>query len=378
MPAAAAFDVAVVGLGAVGSATCHHLAKAGVRVVGIDRFHPPHDQGSSHGLTRITRLALGEGEAFVPLARRSHELWRELEDASGEQGLYRRTGGLLISSPSADARSYHGNLSFFERTVSLATKHAIAHERLDARALRERFPQFQVRDDEHGYLERDAGVLAPERIVAAQLAMAARHGAQLRYGEPVLELRPQGLGGVEIVTPRGRVVAARVVLTAGPWVRDFDGSVPSGLLRVHRQVLHWFALAEPDLFAPARCPVWMWLHGLGHEGSMYGFPTGDGVDGVKVATEHYGEDIHPDAVERRVSEAESRAMHAQHIEGRLRGVLPQVVRTATCLYTCTDDASFVQRRHDASEAITVVSACSGHGFKHSAALGERIALDLAR
>jgi sarcosine oxidase len=119
--ATASFDVIVVGLGAVGGATCHHLARQGLRVAGIDRFHPPHDQGSSHGLSRITRLALGEGEAFVPLAQRSHELRRELEVASG-QVLCRATGGLCISSAAADAQPYHGNANFFARTVELARK----------------------------------------------------------------------------------------------------------------------------------------------------------------------------------------------------------------------------------------------------------------
>ncbi|MGZ5235498.1 MAG: FAD-dependent oxidoreductase, partial [Caldimonas sp.] len=132
-------DAIVVGLGAVGSAVCHHLSRAGARVVGIDRFRPPHDQGSSHGLTRITRLAVGEGAAFVPLARRSHELWRELEALSGAS-LYRRTGGLVIASEAARRGAYHGQTSFFARTVELAQRFGIDHELLDAAAIRDRFP----------------------------------------------------------------------------------------------------------------------------------------------------------------------------------------------------------------------------------------------
>jgi sarcosine oxidase len=180
-------------------------------------------------------------------------------------------------------------------------------------------------------------------------------------------------GGVDIITDRARLSARRVVLAAGPWVTRFAGSVPPGRLRVHRQVLYWFAAQDLGLFAPEHCPVWIWMHGAGAEGSMYGFPTGDGVDGVKVATEQYLDDADPDRVDREVAASEILAMHGQHVAGRLRGVSPQAVRTATCLYTCTPDASFVIRPHDASEAISVVSACSGHGFKHSAALGESIA-----
>lgn len=364
-------DAIVVGLGAVGSAICHHLARLGARVIGIDRFRPPHDLGSSHGLSRVTRLAVGEGEAFVPLAMRSHELWRELEASTGE-ALYRRTGGLWVSSAAADARPFHGSASFFARTVELARKFDIVHDTLDAADIRRRFPMFLVGDDEHGYLERDAGVLYPERIVAAQLAEARRHRALLRYDERVLRFVARG-GDVEVVTEHGRLTAPRVVVAAGPWLPSFAGAVAPRLLRVHRQALFWFAASEPELFSPERCPVWIWLHGAGAEGSMYGFPTGDGVAGVKVATEQYADDAEPDAVDREVSAGEIRAMYDDHIAGRLRGVGRDVVRTATCLYTCTADASFVIGGHAESPAISVVSACSGHGFKHSAALGESIA-----
>jgi sarcosine oxidase len=365
-------DVVVVGLGAVGSATCHHLARLGVRVLGIDRFHPPHEMGSSHGLTRITRLALGEGAEFVPLAQRSHGLWRALEAASGES-LYSATGGLCIASAVADADPYHGQRSFFARTVAIAQQHGIEHELLDAAEIRHRFPMFQVADDERGYFEHAAGVLRPERIVAAQLAQARRFGAVLHQGERVLEVLAQGSGGVCVRTERGEFHAARVVLATGAWLPGMPGAAPAGLLRVHRQVLHWFEADDLAAFDPAHCPVWIWMHGRGFEGSMYGFPTGDGVAGVKVATENYDGDIDPDHVQRKVSADESAAMHQRHIAGRLAGVRPRSVRAATCLYTCTPDASFVVRAHDAADTITVVSACSGHGFKHSAALGESLA-----
>lgn len=366
------FDVIVVGLGAVGSAACHHLAQRGAKVAGIDRFRPPHDQGSSHGLSRITRLALGEGEAFVPLARRSHELWRELEAASG-QTLYRATGGLCISAAAADAKPYHGNASFFQRTVELARKYDIAHETLDAAEIRRRYPVFRVADDEHGYFERDAGVLYPERIVAAQLEQAARFGATLRYDERVIGIDPAAGGGVEVATEHTRLHAQHVVVTTGPWITRGPAALTKASLRVHRQVLYWFAARDLAPYAPERCPVWIWLHGAGGNGSMYGFPTGDGVAGVKVATEQYDDDADPEHVDRVVSAAEIDAMHRLHVAGRLEGVTANVVRTATCLYTCTPDASFVVRPHETSPAITAVSACSGHGFKHSAALGERLA-----
>ena len=368
-------DVIVVGLGAVGSALCHHLAAGGARVVGIDRFSPPHDQGSSHGLTRITRLAVGEGAAFVPLVMRSHQLWPELEAASGET-LHRRTGGLVIGSAEADIARYHGQPGFLAQTVALAQRFGIDHELLDAAAIRERFPAFLAADGERGYFEPAAGVLFPERIVAAQLGQARRHGATLRLEERVLSVTP-GAGGVDVVTDRGRLAAARVVVTAGAWAPGLAGAAFGTRLRVLRQVLYWFDVDEPALYAPERCPVFIWIHGRGGErASLYGFPMVDGIAGPKVASEQDTVESDPDAVDRTVAEGDALSVHEAHARGRLRGVTSRVLRTATCLYTSTPDASFLVRPHADSDRIAFVSACSGHGFKHSAALGEALALQL--
>ncbi|HEX2541202.1 MAG TPA: N-methyl-L-tryptophan oxidase [Caldimonas sp.] len=364
-------DAVVVGLGAVGSATCHHLARGGARVVGIDRFTPPHDFGSSHGLSRVTRLAIGEGEAYVPLALRSHELWRDLEAECGEQ-LYRPTGGLIVSSDTADGRPYHGSDGFFARTVRVAQAFGIAHELLSAAQIRSRFPAFAVRDDERGYLEPSAGVLFPERAVAAQLRAAERCGATLRLQERVLRFEPRA-GGVDVVTERGRVSADRVVVTAGPWTAGLGVGLSDGTLRVQRQALFWFRTTTPALYRPDACPLFIWMHGARPDDALYGFPMVDGIAGVKIAAEQYEVETDPDQVDRAVTAAEAAAMFERHIAGRLNGIVRDVVRTATCLYTSTPDAAFRIRAHPASPAITVVSACSGHGFKHSPALGEALA-----
>jgi sarcosine oxidase len=362
-------DVIVVGLGAVGSAVAHHLARRGARVLGLDRWQPPHDQGSSHGRTRITRLAVGEGAAYVPLVLRSHELWRELE-AEGHVGLYRRTGGLVIASPAADAGAFHGQSGFFARTVALAQQFGIAHELLAAAAVRERYPQFLMQDDEQAYFEPDAGVLAPELCVAAQLSAAARHGAEMRYGEQVLGISASA-SGITLKTNHGTRHAAQVVLTAGAWIPGLAGAPFASRLAVQRQVLHWFRCTEPAPWAAG--PVFIWLHGPTLEDSMYGFPPGDGVAGVKVATEQIRLRSDPDAVERNVSGAEIHAMFDEHIRGRLAGVAPASAATATCLYTSTANGHFIVDRHPGMPQLTVVSACSGHGFKHSAGLGEAVA-----
>jgi sarcosine oxidase len=365
-------DVIVVGLGAVGSAVAHHLVAGGARVIGVDRFAPPHDQGSSHGATRITRLAIGEGEEYVPIVQRSHELWRALEAQVGET-LLTTTGGLVIASAASDRRAYHGKAGFFDRTVAAARRFGIVHEQLDGAEIRHRFPAFTPRDDERGYWERDAGILRPERCVAAQLQAARARGADLRYGHVVerIDVLP-GAAGATVVTNQGALSAAHVVIAAGAWLPTLLKSALAARFSVQRQVLHWFAAAEPALFAPSVCPVFIWIHGA--EGaSFYGFPKADGFDGVKVATEQTERSTTADAIDRVVTSAETLRTFETHIRGRLRGVNPHSVHDATCLYTTTPDGRFVIDRHPESPDVTVVSACSGHGFKHSAALGEAIA-----
>jgi sarcosine oxidase len=365
-------DVIVVGLGAVGSAVAHHLALGGAQVIGLDRFAPPHDQGSSHGATRITRLAIGEGEEYVPIVQRSHALWRALEAQTGET-LMTTTGGLLIASAGSDGRTYHGQSGFFERTVAAAERFSIVHERLDAAETRHRFPAFMPRDDERAYWERDAGILYPERCVAAQLQAARSRGADLRYGCVVerIESLP-GAAGVTVVTNIGRLSAAQVVIAAGAWLPTLLSSVQAARFTVQRQVLHWFAANEPALFAPGLCPVFIWIHG-DDGASFYGFPQADGIDGVKVAGEQTVHATTADSIDRVVTGTETALTFEAHIRGRLRSVTPRSVHDATCLYTSTTDGRFVIDRHPECPNVTVVSACSGHGFKHSAAVGESVA-----
>ena len=176
------FDAIVLGLGAVGAAALRALAARGASVLGIDRYSPPHALGSSHGDTRITRAAVGEGAQYTPLALRSHAIWRELEAETGEE-LFVACGLLVISGPARQATTHVPH--FFENTVQAARRFGIAHEILDARAIRGRFPEFAVADNEVGYFEPGAGFLRPEACVRAQIAAAERAGAQVRRDERV-------------------------------------------------------------------------------------------------------------------------------------------------------------------------------------------------
>ena len=370
MPRTVTTDVIVLGLGAFGSATLYQLARRGVASIGIDRFVPPHDRGSSHGATRITRMATGEGETLVPLVRRSHAIWDELEVDTGRELLI-RCGALIVGS--ANGRNlHHGRPDFVRHSIATAQRFDIAHEVLDADAIRARFPQFCLNGDEHGYLEPGGGLLRPEACIAAQLEMATRQGATLRSGETVVEIAANG-NGVVVDTDRGRIVARHAIACLGPWTPKWlDGKIAS-LLSVYRQTLHWFTPADPAAFAPARFPVFIWMHGATDVDYFYGFPVVSGESGVKVATEQYERTSDPDQPDPGVPAAQSRAIYDAHLVGRLRGVTSACERASNCFYTVTPDASFIVDRHPEIEGLTVVSACSGHGFKHSAAMGEALA-----
>ncbi len=364
------FDTIVVGLGAMGGATLHQLARRGGAVLGIDRFAPPHDHGSSHGDTRITRLAIGEGDHLTPLVQRSHQLWRQIE-AEADADLFTVNGELIISSPARTATTHVEN--FFEHTLAAARDHGIAHERLDAGDIRRRFPQFAVRDNETGYYEPGAGFVRVERALRAQLDLASRHGAQIHTGETFTGWRREA-GGVRVTTDKAAYTAGKLILAAGPWMPQLLGRDFAGLFRVLRQVLFWFEVSRNfDRFVPARCPVFIWELQTGDQ-VIYGFPAIDGPKGgVKLATEQYLEETAPDALRREVGADEIAAMYDTFIAPHLPDLGSDCVRTAACLYTLAPDAGFVIDRHPDCGNVIIVSACSGHGFKHSPAIGEALA-----
>jgi sarcosine oxidase len=369
-------DVIVIGLGAHGSATAYQLARLGVRAIGIDRLAPPHSLGSSHGSSRITRLAVGEGAQFVPLVKRSHQLWRELEERTGRP-LYLRCGGLVMRSPGgASLVRHHGQVDFVQQTIDVARRFEIKHELLNAAEIQARFPQFVLRGDETGYFEPEAGVLNPEACVEAQLAQACVHGAELHTDETVRVIDQKG-ASVTVITDRGRYQAAKAVVCAGAWTARLFGPPWNSLLTVSRQTLHWFRTEEPSRYAPGVFPIYIWIHGAGEDDAMYGFPLLDDAagrqNGIKVGSARYSEPIDPDLVDRTVAESESRLVYEHHVHGRLRGVTSDQVASTVCLYTIAPGSNFIVDQHPAMPMVTVVSACSGHGFKHSAALGEAVA-----
>jgi sarcosine oxidase len=304
------------------------------------------------------------------LAIRSHEIWREVERETGAT-LLTSNGGLIISSRAPRAVTHVEN--FFDNTLAAAKKFAIDHEVLDADGIRHRFPQFNVRDDEVGYFERDAGFLRPEECVGAQLSLAQRHGAAIHVGETVqaFDATPSG---VQVSTDRATYGAGRLIVAAGPWLPRWLRADRASQFKIYRQTLYWFDLRGPvGAFESDRFPVFIWeLQGKAQ--GVYGFPAIDGpTGGLKVSTEHFGRTTTPDTVDRNVTDGEKSAMYENCVAPYLPAVSGTCLRATTCLYTVTPDFGFVIDAHPEFERVLVVSPCSGHGFKHSAAIGEVLA-----
>lgn len=351
------FDVAIAGLGAMGSAAAWQLAARGQRVIGFDRYAPPHAMGSSTGRSRIIREAYWESPAYVPLVRRAYALWAQLEAASGRT-LLRTTGGLVLGPEDG---------ALVSGAIKSARQHGVAHEQLTAAEVRRRFPALQPDDSLVGVLEPRAGVLAPEDAIETMLAEAAGCGAELRYDEPVLSWEPAG-DGVVVGTARREYTARRLVLAAGAWMA---GALPGiGLpLTVRRQVMFWVQpTGDRSSFQPAHLPVWLWETSGGS--LWYGVP--DLGDGPKVARHQGGAATSADALDRAVTEADSAPLES-FLRSALPGLCGPVTDAQVCMYTNTPDEHFLLDRHPECPAVMIASPCSGHGFKFAPAIGDVLA-----
>lgn len=341
----------------MGSAAAYHLAAAGHRVLGLDRFTPPHVFGSSHGQTRIIREAYFEHPLYVPLVQKAYENWSALERAAGQQ-LFLQTGGAMIGRAS-------GMLVKGARTS--AETHLLTHEVLSAQELHRRFPAFRPTDDMIAVWEPRAGILFPEKCIAAHLTLARQHGAVLRFEEPVLSWCANG-DGVAVIAAKNKYFASRLLITAGAWLAQLVPELSLPLTCV-RQTLFWFEpRSNPLCFLPNRFPVFLWEYETDH--IFYGFP--DLGQGVKLAIHHEGKLTNPDEIERQVNPGET---------GKLRMILrrfmPEVegalLHATVCMYTNTPDSHFLIDPHPRCPQVLLASPCSGHGFKFSSALGEILA-----
>lgn len=357
-------DVIVLGLGGMGSAAAAQLAARGQRVLGLERFGPAHDQGSSHGGSRITRQAYFEDPAYVPLLLRAYELWDQLCADSGSDVLV-RTGGVFLGRP--DSRTVAGSLR-------AAQEWGLAHELLDAAEVRRRFPTLRPTEDEVGLFEAAAGFARPEATVAAHLQLAGRRGAELHFDEPALDWAATADGGVRVRTAVGEYTAGALVICPGAWAPELlaELAVP---FTVERQVMYWFQpTGGTAAWTPDRHPIY--IHEAGDGTQVYGFPAIDGPDGgAKVAFFRRGVRCTPETTDREVHPAEVAAI-AAHLAGPLPALPGRLLTAATCMYTNTPDEHFVIAPHPQHPQVAVACGFSGHGFKFVPVVGEVLA-DLA-
>jgi sarcosine oxidase len=349
-----AFHTIVAGLGAMGSAALYHLATSGVKVAGFDRFAPPHAMGSSHGETRMIREAYYENPRYVPLVRRAYELWHELSAASGETMIV-ETGGIYAGPP--DGELVPGMLR-------AAREHGIDIVELSHPDASREFPWLHFEKSWQIAREPRAGFVYPEKCIAAHLQLAANKGATLHTSEPVQSWEASG-DGVTVRTQRGEYSAEKLILATGAWMIDTLSGLGIETV-VERQPLFWF---KPNTTAGR--PSAVWALEFKHAKLLYGFPGTKA--GVKVAI-HYGgvQRTRPDEIDRTLHDKDVQLLR-RHAGKYLPNLLGELTKAEVCMYTNTPDLHFIFDAHPQHNNVLVVSACSGHGFKFSSAIGEAAA-----
>ncbi|TPG31182.1 N-methyl-L-tryptophan oxidase [Mycolicibacterium hodleri] len=356
-----AYDVIVVGLGGMGSAAAYHLASRGQRVLGLERFTPAHDKGSSHGGSRIIRQSYFEDPAYVPLLLRSYELWEKLARDSGRE-VYRVTGGLFSGSP--DCVTVSGSRR-------AAEEWSLPHEVFEATEVNSRFPNFALPQGDIAVYEAMAGFARPEITVQAHIDLAVREGATLNFGERVCDWT-ETADGVRVTTDRASYTAGQLVICPGAWAPQLlaEFNIP---ITIERQVLYWL---DPigGTAAFENQPIFIHENASGMQ--VYGFPAIDGpAGGVKVAFFRKGVVCTPESIDRVVHPQEIAEMRAD-VSGLLPALDGPCLHSATCMYSNTPDEHFVIARHPDTVNVTVACGFSGHGFKFVPVVGEVLA-DLA-
>ena len=340
-------------MGAIGSGAAYWLAKRGLRVLGLEQFELGHARGESHDHSRIIRLSYVT-PAYVRLAKEAYRAWESLERDAGER-LIVRTGGL-------DIGPRDGAIPIEKYAAALDAR-GVAYERLDAAAIRRRWPVFDIGDDVHGLFQADGGIVAAEKATRAHQRAARAHGAVLKDRVTVTALSADG-GEITVEAGGCRYRAGRLVIAAGPWsnraLAPFEVHLP---LEVTKEQAMYFALRQSKGFEVGRFPVWIWMD----DPSFYGFPVFGEEGAVKITQDAGGRPVDPDtrgfeedaAITRRVGD---------FIAGHLAGVetLPKIVKT--CLYTLTPDRDFIIDRL-ARHPNVCVAIGAGHAFKFASVIG---------
>lgn len=355
-------DVIVVGGGVMGCAAAYHLAKDGQRVLLLEQFGVVHTQGSSHGPSRIIRLAYDTAD-YVQLARAAYGLWRELE-AESARSLLRTIGGLDLGAPDALA------LDQIRATYQAA---GVAFEALDRDEIVRRYPKFSLPDGTIGYYQPDYGLLDADLCVATLAELARRHGAQIHEHEAALQIKPLA-DGVEVRTSAGTYTAGRLIISAGSWVGPLLGQVGIQLpLTVSKELVAYFQPPDPEAYLPERFPIF--IHRFPNTTTLgSGFPIFRHA-GFKMIFDRTGPLVEPGDPDREPAPGQLDLL-LSYAASVLPSLGSQVIEAMTCRYTMTPDEHFVIDRHPEYPQIVIASPCSGHGFKFGSVIG-RILADLA-
>jgi sarcosine oxidase len=351
----------VIGVGGMGSATVYELAKRGQQVLGLEQFDIPNDQGSSHGVNRIIRLAYYEDPSYVPLLRRSYELWSEIEELAGEK--------LLYTTGSIDTDAEDGHV--FQGSLESCQVHDIEHEVLSAEDTNRRFPGYQLPHGHYSLFQRDGGFLLSERCVVSYANAAIARGAEIHAREAVLGWEITGSGTVSVTTSRGKYEAGSLVISAGAWAEKLVPQIAE-IAVPERQVLAWLQPENPELFSPERFPV---FNAMFEEGRYYGFPV-FGIPGFKIGLYHHlDEVVDADNVPREVTDEDERILRvaAARYFPNANG---NVMSLKTCMFTNSPDEHFNIGTLADTPQVSVAAGFSGHGFKFCSVVGEIMA-DLA-
>jgi sarcosine oxidase len=352
------YDVIVVGLGAMGSMACYHLAQRGVKVLGLEQFDIPNELGSSGGGSRVIRQLVHEHPDYVALLVRAYELWSELERESGAKLLH-VVGGLYMGEPDCDS---------IAGAIQTAERNHLAHEVLDDAQMAKRFPQFHLPSGHVGVLEPAAGWLAPEKSIAAACHGAMMRGAELRGHAAVLKWSERS-DGVVVETPAATFHADQILFCGGAWTSELTRDL--GIeLRVSRQVVGWVWPKRPESFLPGRLPIWSFRRR--DDTRLYGFPMNAEIPGLKVANHDRSVTADPRTLCRKMLPGDEATFRAA-----LRTLLPDadgpLLSLRICMYTNTADLHGVIGRHPRHPRAVVACGFSGHGFKLATVVGSMLA-----
>ena len=351
-------DVIVIGVGSIGAAACYHLAKRGVRVLGIEQFGIPHTLGAHHGQTRMIRQAYYEHADYVPLLQHAYTLWDELEESSGETVMH-VTGGLYMGPQDC------GILTGSKRACE---SYDLPHEMLDRNQLAERYPQFNVPEDFVAFYEDCAGVLLTDSVMSAHVGLAHMHGAVLREHEPVTAWHEDD-HGVSVTTDQGTYHADRVLFAGGAWTDRLvkDLGVP---LTITRQTMGWFTPINETPLKLGTLPSW--FIDVGEGWGHYGFPLIPGYTGFKIALHKPGAETDVDSVQRTPTPEDEEEL-ATTLGKMIPDAAGPCVSVHTCLYTNSPDSHFIIDTHPRSKRAILACGFSGHGFKFVSVMGELLA-----